>query len=281
LIKIKEIGDYIFEGKYSLHSTFDNISNFINKNGNIISISYEEKYLSPNSIIISGILHKDVSFIEIDKNEIIINDKVLKYNGLRKYNSKINYENVELKDNLNFTISFIEENINKLNLLSIAFLINEKLEDEFKTGFQKAFVKHIKSAWYKIHKGDFFEGVKKMKGSGHGLTPSGDDFITGMLYALVLIQEIQEKDTTELRNKIYKASKTNNDISRNMIFHASKGLYFKQFKDFQEGLIDKDKNIKQKFENLISIGETSGSDMITGYFLMLKNASMINALIKK
>jgi len=54
-----------------------------------------------------------------------------------------------------------------------------------------------------------------------------------------------------------------------MIFHATKGLYFKQFKDFQEALIMKDENLKQKFNNLINIGETSGSDMITGYYLGL------------
>ncbi|NPA45498.1 MAG: DUF2877 domain-containing protein, partial [Chlorobi bacterium] len=183
----------------------------------------------------------------------------------------INFKNKDLKGDLEFTISFIEENINKLNPLSVAFLINNKFEDEFKTRFQRAFVKHIKSAWYEILKGEFFEGIKKMKGSGHGLTPSGDDFITGMLYALNLIQEINKKDTTDLRNKIYEASKTNNDISRNMIFHASKELYFKQFKDFQEALLKKDKNIEQKFENLINIGETSGSDMITGYYLTLIN----------
>ncbi len=220
-------------------------------------------------------MHKDVSFIEINKNEIIIGDEVFKFNTLKKYNSKINFKNEDLKGKLTLTISFIEKNVNKLNPLSVAFLINNKFEDEFKTRFQKAFVKHIKSAWYEILKGEFFEGIKKMKGSGHGLTPSGDDFITGMLYALNLIPEINKKDTIELRNEIYEVSKTNNDISRNMIFHASKGLYFKQFKNFQEALIMKDENLIQKFKSLINIGETSGSDMITGYYLMLKNASII------
>lgn len=136
-------------------------------------------------------------------------------------------------------------------------------------------MKHIKSAWHEILKGGLLDGIKKMKGSGHGLTPSGDDFITGMLYALNLLQEVNAKDMSELKNKIYETSKTTNDISRNMIFHAKKALYFKQFKDFQTALLNKEKNIKQGFLNLINIGDTSGSDMITGYFLTLKNRKQI------
>ena len=65
LVKIIKIGDYIFEGKYLLHSTFGNISNFIDKEKNIVSVAHDEKYLSPNSIIISGTSHKDVALIVI------------------------------------------------------------------------------------------------------------------------------------------------------------------------------------------------------------------------
>ncbi len=122
-----------------------------------------------------------------------------------------------------------------------------------------------------MSEGNLLQGIKKMKGSGVGLTPSGDDFITGMLYAIFLLEKINKKDYNELRNKIYEKAKSNNDISRNMIFHASKGLYFKQFKDLQTAFINNDKNIKQFLKNLIDIGETSGSDMLTGFYLTLKN----------
>ena len=275
LIKIEQIGDFIFEGRYSLHSTFNNISNFINDEKNIVSVSHDNKYLSSNSIIIYGLPHTEVKTLNIKKDFFFINKNKFKKSDLVVFKSKINYSKDASFDILDYISSFIEENNLELNHLSLAFLINPKFEYCFETSFQKAFVKYIKSAIYDMLNGSFFNGIKNMKGAGHGLTPSGDDFITGMLYALILIQEIKKIDTKELRNNIYEISKSNNDISRNMIFHASKGLYFKQFKDFQIALLKKDKNIKQIFKNLTEIGETSGSDMITGYFLTIKNRKQI------
>ena len=55
-----------------------------------------------------------------------------------------------------------------------------------------------------------------------------------------------------------------------MLFYASKGAYFKQFKDLQTAFINNDRTTKDYLINLIEIGETSGSDMLTGFYLILK-----------
>ncbi|MCF6364974.1 MAG: DUF2877 domain-containing protein [Bacteroidales bacterium] len=267
---IIEIGDCIFEGIYSSHSIFNNITNFINDEKNIVSLADDEKYLSPNSIIISGGSHKNVTSIIINSEEIIIDKKSFNKKELKKYNASIDFKNSEFKSIIKRAEIIIKENISEFNPLSLAFLIEEKLEQNFETRFQKAFVKHIKSAWKEIEKGKIISGVKKVKGSGMGLTPSGDDFITGILYAVILIGESKNIDTSKIRKIIYEAARSNNEISRNMIYHASIGAYFKQFKDLQIALINNDKNIKDYLINLIEIGETSGSDMLTGFFLSLK-----------
>jgi len=178
-------------------------------------------------------LHKNIKTIIVKKDVLIINEQNLNSKELNVFNSKINFLEELNETILNNICSIIEENISMLNVLSLAFLINPEFEDAFETRFEKAFIKHIKLAWAKIYKGDLIDGVKKIKGSGVGLTPSGDDFITGMLYALFLLEKIDKKSRSKQRNEIYDASKSNNNISRNMIFHASKGLYFKQFKDLK------------------------------------------------
>ena len=154
--------------------------------------------------------------------------------------------------------------------MSLAFLIDPRFENNFETSFQKAYVKHIRTAWEDIKNGKLIQGVKKIKGSGFGLTPGGDDFIAGMLYALILTEKIQKRDAGKIRKSIYDAAKGKNDISRTMLYHAYKGAYFKQFKDLINAFINNDKNIKQYFKNLIATGETSGSDMLTGFCLGLK-----------
>ena len=181
MTKITQIGDFIFEGTYSLHSTFNNISNFINEEKNIVSIAQNEKYLIPNSIIISETLHKNIKSVIVRKDEIIISEQSFNKADLRIYNSEVSYAKELDKTILNNIFSFIEDNTSELNPLSLVFLINLKFEDAFETRFKKAFVKHIKLAWNKIKEGNLLGGIQKMKSSEIGLMPSGDDFITRML----------------------------------------------------------------------------------------------------
>ncbi len=258
-----------------MHSTFNNITNFINVRKNIISLSHDKKYLSPNSIIISGISHKNIESININDKKIIINETSFDKKDLKIYKSSIKFKINEQESIISRIETFIKKNVLEFNPLSLAFLIKPKLEENFETRFQRAFVKHTKSAWNEIENENILQGITKMKGSGIGLTPSGDDFIAGMLYALVLIEKINNTDTSKIRKSIYEAAISNNDISRNMLCYASIGAYFKQFKDLQTAFINNDRNTKDYLINLIKIGETSGSDMLTGFYLILKNKQIL------
>lgn len=253
-----------------MHSTFNNITNFINEYKNIISIAHNDNYLSPNSILISDLSHKKVQSIIINVESIKINNLTFKKNKLKTYDSTIKSIIEDPVKILNTVESFIMKNISELNSLSLAFLIDPKFENNFKTSFQKAYVKYIRTAWEEIKTGKLIQGVKKIKGSGLGLTPGGDDLITGMLYALILIEKIKISDTTKIRQSIYEAAAGKNDISRTMLYHANKGAYFKQFKELQNALINKNNETIYYLKNLIAVGETSGSDMLVGFLLSLK-----------
>ena len=232
--------------------------------------------MSPNSILISGVSHKKIQSLIINEEIIIINKLTFNKNELNKYDSKINSKTLNKEKTLNTIVLFIKKNISEFNPLSLAFLVEPKFETNFKTSFQKAYVKYIRTAWKDIKDGKLIQGINKIKGAGFGLTPGGDDFIAGMLYALILTEKIQKKDTEKIRKSIFEAASGKNDISRTMLYHAYKGAYFKQFKDLINAFINNDKNIKQYFKNLISIGETSGSDMLVGFLLSLKIFTEIN-----
>lgn len=157
------------------------------------------------------------------------------------------------------------------NTKSLAFLLNEDREAFFTSSFEKAFVKHIKSAYQQILAGDIIEGVKTMKGSGFGLTPSGDDFICGMLYGLEVNAWMNNKNTRELKNKIFETAKGKNPISNAMLYYASIGRYNKKFKELQRSLLCSSNDIEEKLQLFLNHGETSGADMLTGYLLTINN----------
>jgi len=74
------------------------------------------------------------------------------------------------------------------------------------------------------------EGIRLIKGVGIGLTPSGDDFISGLLTALKVLEIINKENNSYLRKIIYDNAKGDNLISNNFLFYASEGLFFEKNK---------------------------------------------------
>jgi hypothetical protein len=104
-------------------------------------------------------------------------------------------------------------------------------------------------------------------GFGFGLTPSGDDFITGMLYALYLLQEITGKENlVSLRKNICKAAETVNIISLNAMKMAANGRFGENFKKMVSALAqNNEREICEAVHTILNIGATSGADMLTGF----------------
>ena len=104
---------------------------------------------------------------------------------------------------------------------------------------------------------------------GYGLTPSGDDFITGILVALTLLGKKHNVSYIELKNKIYENALGENRISNNFLHIANSDFCNQNLKNLLDALSNNDKNkIELYTKNYIDIGETSGADFLTGLYLM-------------
>ncbi len=273
-IIISLIGKLIPKGKFVKHSVFERITNFINHNGHIVSVSDSDKYLSPNTILVNSESYKSIDNIEISETNIELNNEFYPISEIKKFDSFFYFdEKINIDFNSKIT-KFEGEYLSMFNEKSLRFLLDGKYEQNFKTSFEKAFVKHIKEAYNEIKKGNFYDGISKMKGAGFGLTPSGDDFIAGMLYACDVLIKYGVKINTDVK-KIREISKSNNPISDSLIYYASKGAYYKRFKDFIEAFLYKEENLNQAFNNLIEIGETSSSDMLSGFLIQLKSINLL------
>jgi len=104
--------------------------------------------------------------------------------------------------------------------------------------------------------------LQELLGLGIGLTPSGDDFIIGVLAALQYYQQ------DELRAKIVEAVKNNlfatNDISAALLSHAIAGRYSERLLELllhpSEG----------RAVVAASVGHSSGADTLFGILFTLK-----------
>lgn len=198
-----------------------------------------------------------------DKNgQLRVNTDQLMYNSSEKWHCLI--------PPMEITASKINDRLKEVN----TFLINEGKSG----GILNAYLSRIKDIEGRLacrsiydnyfkeliqHLTDAFDGdnLKKFVGLGIGLTPSGDDFIVGVLAALYSY-DVKSKYIDKILSQISKESidgKTTR-VSKHMLDFALDG----QFNQGLLNVLDETKHVQHSLEQLKSIGSTSGTDMLVG-----------------
>ena len=266
-MNILNFGDCIKNGKYKLHSKFKSVHNYTN-NRDLVSLVSKEVGRGPNNIVLNN-------FPELAEQILVISNQQLSIG-----NTALHIKQVEprLKEDIYINditillsrIKILSDNISdKISPKSLGFLLFPKNEIFFKTTFEKVLLTHVKQAVQNISIEKLPTITKHMKGVGFGLTPSGDDFNCGILYALNYLNEILSRNFSEIIKDCYSNSIGNNLISNTFLKFAYSNNYYENFYELLKAL-KQNNDISHYVNKVISSGQTSGSDMLTGFILTIK-----------
>lgn len=263
-------GDSITLGKYSKFSEFSHAINY-ESDGKLLSVIDTSVPLMPNILQISNFNINFPSQIEITNSSIIFENTEILKSSIIKYDSTLDLSKLNLHS-LVSNLNLIYENIHLFNTKSYAFLIENNLSINFDSAFEQALLTNVKAGYEEILIENIEHGIKKIKGTGYGLTPSGDDFIAGLLFGLHINEILYEKKLLILKTQIFEIAKSKNLYSTNFLYFAKEGLYFEYLKDLIINLVSNDKTkILTSLKNVLAYGESSGSDLLTGFYLCIKN----------
>jgi hypothetical protein len=147
---------------------------------------------------------------------------------------------------------------------SLAFLLNDKRTQNFRSGFERTFVKQVKRSVGQIFSGDRLNGVRTLSGCGLGLTPSGDDFIAGLLIGL----NLRGTGFRGFAEQVFAAARSDNIFSNTFLDLARRGLLFGRMKNLIFALVHGDADaVRGATGGLLAVGESSGADLGTGFVL--------------
>ncbi len=154
---------------------------------------------------------------------------------------------------------------------SLAFLVDDRRRRIFRTSFEQAFAEQITRGSDQILHGDLLEGVRQLKGCGLGLTPSGDDFIAGLLIGLHVFQKLRGQKLQPAMNAIFRAAQGDNLFSNTFLDLARRGLLFGRMKDLFLAMHSGGQgSVRKAAVALFAVGETSGADLATGLCMTLR-----------
>ncbi|MCF7858319.1 MAG: DUF2877 domain-containing protein [Candidatus Cloacimonetes bacterium] len=267
-MEIINFGACINQGTYKLHSKFTNVQNFARDN-ELISLVTEKVGRGPNNIVLDKIPETENDSLSVSDCHLYLGGLIFAIQPI-----KTEIEDIFIYDP-KLLVKQIEILLNEFSKhppgIDLSFLLFPEHENNFRSAFEIQFVQQVKLVTSKFNIDNLPAIGHKMKGLGFGLTPSGDDFNCGILYALNYINKGKYFKITDLIDKCYQNSLGNNLISNNFLKYAHSNRFYENFFNLLKAMKENNiTSISSYTKQVTNSGHTSGSDMLTGFIFTLK-----------
>jgi len=255
--------------EYAVHSLFESGFN-IKVNEFLCFIGNRQNTKLPYGILlkerpIPSLLElldgRKVSFVwNKEKSQLVAEEITIELKGCKYFSSFLN-QRPHINSRCYFEL--LKDNIN-MNLetglgLSLSQLLNEEnvRRDILCSSFKSKDKDYIRSA------------LLKWIGYGIGLTPSGDDFLVGILFTNAIYNILSQEFLEEVK-KLVKEEIYTTDISTQYYISAFENCYNDALLDMYQALITSDKKmVRRSIDKILQFGHTSGSDMMAGILVGL------------
>ena len=277
------------EKKGDIHSIFKSTVNILSEDGKFIPIVINDKPMSPFSLK----LDKIIDFKDMD---IMIGDKVIfTKNYLKGDNITIRYDNAITWDNsidlyqqldsledvklkLNIIKEYIREKGNKDGIFRLMQFIpfdlyngNDHILDSSQIFIKERFENFVK-AFINNNIKEINTLSKKIIGFGPGLTPSMDDFLSGMMIANLYVShylKLSIEDAYSINKQIvYNIDNKTTRVSEEMLKQSSIGETNEDIRNLMVRIIGISNNqLSDLLEKVINFGHSSGTDILCGIYI--------------
>ncbi|MGD0651686.1 MAG: DUF2877 domain-containing protein [Verrucomicrobiia bacterium] len=265
------IGDQVAGGTYRFHSRFNRAVNFT-RASQLVSVVTEDIGPGPLNIVLCGLpagsTRRRAAPLRVGAHTVVFEDERFAFADDHRYHSTIalgHWTPLLLRHNLSLFRELLRTTAHPK---SLAFLLDNRRAAVFRSRFERAFARQAHRGAQQVFGGRLFDGVATLRGCGFGLTPSGDDFIAGLLIGLRLLQQTRGHDYQQTANSVFRAAKPGNLFSRTFLDLARRGFLFGRMKDLIVALVHGDADaVRGATGRLLAVGESSGADLATGFVL--------------
>lgn len=265
-----------------VHSVFKKVLNILSVEQNrLLSIGNSEVIMSPYMMKIEGFVNFQSLDLQLKQSKPIclIDNKLVIDNEL-----EINFKKAERWN------PFIDRfsPFSRLVFLKILQQISLVIEDKgIEGGFKTIWLSHVKNkqqAMTHLHEVELakrfkkfshlleeckwenvYENAKQFAGLGLGLTPSGDDFLTGWLLTLHAFQHPLSRVFKSRKEEwLHFVKNRTTVVSYFMLEAAINGQGNEAVQELLYRIKEKETTIKQLMDKIVSLGSSSGTDMLVG-----------------
>ncbi len=260
-------GDLVADGAYRVHSRFKRAVNLRDER-TVLSVVAADVDSGPSNLVIDRLDPGAIRDVRVEGESIWFDGVPISTEVSRRYDSSFNVRGADVR--------MIRRNLAQLSSLvawrapteSLAFLLDVARVSLLRPGFERSYAAHAINCASDIFRGDALRGVSRVKGCGFGLTPSGDDFIVGVLISMRFIEQATGRDLGGERAALAGAARTGTLLSDWFLDLAAHGRVFASMRSLVGAMaFGSFDDVEQAFERVSSVGATSGVDAAVGLCL--------------
>lgn len=308
-MKLLSIGDEVQEGTYKLLSRFRRAVNFTDGR-RLVTLVTPDIGAGPVNIVVRDLtpfgyspdltqvdspqsrisssppphhrapMRDGLGDLRVEHYSVVFANRRFLLNEMQSYESLLHIEKGTSRRAFRKNLRIVENIlVQESHPTSLAFLLDTKRERNFRTTFERAFVAQIKDGAARMPS---VAGVRRIAGCGFGLTPSGDDFIAGVLIGLNVLGMCSGRrprrhrvhapeDGRHYIRAIHSAAKGENLLSNTFLRLARDGRATQRVQAFVSALSGReDAELERNTRLVMAAGETSGADWLTGFVMAVK-----------
>lgn len=259
-MQIVAIGDKIPPGIYQFHSRFAHTVNYKNEDC-IITFTDRQGDLSGRTLQVSE-LPKGSGPVTMTPARVVLDHMSLSKEKALNYSSEFEGFGPDF-DFGPLMGTVLETLVQNAPPKSLAVLYDSRHVDSFASTFERALLARFYTAFEALEQGDLLEAVELFKGVGFGLTPSGDDFITGLLYALSALPP--NAQIIRLKRKVMERVGGCTALSVQFMRDAHDSHFPQDVKGLLVAAARNDKKeLVRHAEQILTHGHSSGADTLAG-----------------
>jgi hypothetical protein len=273
VIRPFSVGDRIRPGEYRIHSRFPAVINLLSGD-DLISLVTERVGAGPINIVLPGSELAGAAALSARPEGLKLDGRALC--GEPVYDSG-------LPRRLGPDRAHWQRGIADLQALvagsahpkSLAFLIAPRRRSLFRCGFERSMAERLHTGAQAVMRGDLESGARTLRGTGFGLTPSGDDFLAGYMWGLHARRALGDEDPSAAIARLCAPGPGANPLARAFLRCAQEGRFFSRLKALIEAMLDgTPAQAAGRARDLLDSGETSGADVAVGFLISLQKEAV-------
>jgi len=267
VIELLNVGDRVQIGSYRVFSRFRGATAFVRDEGSDLAVVVEEsKGAGPCQIVVRGCDLNAIGRLEVCPDRVILDGATMEIR--RRYHSRLRIDGSRpagIHRNLHALGAAL---IESAPARSMIFLPGSG------SAFEAALARRFRHGIGLLLAGRLESGARAIAGLGFGLTPSGDDFLAGLLLGMYGAGAPSLE-----RRRVYQAARSSNAFSDSLLRCAADGCCIEPAQSLIHAVFaGTEAQVARHATRLSAVGASSGADLAAGLYSYLASSGAKHVL---